>query len=322
MNVLPWHAEMLTILLQRQQEGQLPHALLLTGPEGIGRHAFAEMLAAALLCLNPAEDGTACGECTACRLRTAGTHPDLLHLAPEDSQVIRIDQIRDLIEQLALSPHHAAWRVVILAPAEALNVAAANALLKTLEEPPPRTLLILLASRPARLPATIRSRCQLLRLPPPSQPEAVAWLRKQGVEAPEAALQLAGGAPLIARDLDADLLRRHGELFGQWVALAAGEADPVKLAGEWIKPDANWPIQWMQQWLGDMIRLRHGGPARMGEMADALQTLAGTIDLQRLHRLLERVDEARRLLDSQVNVRTLIEGLLIHWSNLPRHKAG
>ncbi len=321
MSVLPWHTGTLAELLQRHRDGRLPHALLLAGPAGIGRRRFAEALAAALLCLEPAADGTSCGRCPACRLREAGTHPDLLHLGPEDSQVIRIDQIRDLIGQLALSRHQAAWRVVILDPADALNIAAANALLKTLEEPPPRTLMILLAMRPARLPATIRSRCQLLRMPLPSPQEAVAWLQTQGVEAPEAALQLAGGAPLIARELDADLLRRHAELFRQWVALAAGEGDPVKLAGEWIKPEAEWPIQWMQQWLGDMIRLRHGGPPRMADLSGALQPLAEAIDLQRLHRLLDRIDEARRLLASQVNAQTLVEGLLIHWSNLPRRTA-
>lgn len=320
MNVLPWHTDALASLLQRHREGRLPHALLLAGPPGIGRRRFAEALAAALLCLDPAADGTACGACSACQLRAAGTHPDRLHLAPEDSSVIRIDQIRELIGKLALSRHHAAWRVVILEPAEALNIAAANALLKTLEEPPPQTLMILLATRLAHLPATIRSRCQLLRMPLPSADAATAWLRTQGVESPEQLLQLAGGAPLIARQLDAECLERHARLFEEWVALAEGRADPVKLAGEWIKPDAEWPIQWMQLWIGDMIRQRQGGRARLTATAATLQTLAGAIDLQRLHRLLERVNESRRLLASQVNAQTLLEGLLIHWHNLPRQK--
>ncbi len=318
MNVLPWQTGDFTVLQQRRQAGNLPHALLLAGPEGIGRRHFAEALAASLLCLSPQADGSACGACQACQLRQAGTHPDLLTLSPEASKVIRIDQIRELIERLGLSRHHAAWRVVIIEPAEAMNVAAGNALLKTLEEPPPETLLILLASRPARLPATIRSRCQRLSLAMPPRDAALAWLREQGAEAAEELLDLAGGAPMTALAFGQEALARHGTLFRQWIDLAAGRADPVKLAAEWIKPDAERPIQWIQAWVGDMIRLRQGARARQAETEGALQNLAGAIDLVRLHRLLDRVQEARRLLGSQVNEQTILEGILIYWTNLPR----
>jgi len=318
MNVLPWQTEAFTALQRRRQAGNLPHALLLTGPEGIGRRHFADALAASLLCLSPQADGRACGACQACLLRQAGTHPDLLILSPEESSVIRIDQIRELIEHLSLSRHHAAWRVVIIDPAEAMNVAAGNALLKTLEEPPPETLLILLASRPARLPATIRSRCQRLSLTQPPRAAALAWLREQGADGAEALLDLAGGAPVAALALGQEALARHGTLFRQWIDLAAGRADPVKLAAEWIKPDAERPIQWIQAWVGDMIRLRQGARARQAETEGALQNLAGAIDLVRLHRLLDRVQEARRLLGSQVNEQTILEGILIYWANLPR----
>ncbi len=321
MNVLPWQTEAFAGLMARHRDGRLPHALLVSGPPGIGKRRFAEAVAAGLLCLSPQADGRACETCPACRLRQAGTHPDFLQVAPEESKFIRIDQIRELIEKLGLSRHQAAWRVVILDPAEAMNVAAANALLKTLEEPPPETLMLLVASRPAHLPATIRSRCQPLALSLPPREAALAWLEGEGVEEADRRLDLAGGAPLAARALDAEALERHGELFAQWQALAAGRADPVKLAAEWIKPGAERPIQWMQGWVADMIRLRQGGAARQAETAGALQGLAAAIDLIRLHRLLERIQEARRLLGSQVNEQTLLEGLLIYWSNLPRRTA-
>ena len=135
-DLYPWQADVFADLQQRRVQGRLPHALLISGPVGIGKQQLANVFSQSLLCAEPQADDLACGQCHACSLYAAGTHPDLFRLSPEeDSKVIKIDQIRTLIEKISLSSHYGRYRMVILNPADAMNIAAANALLKTLEEP-------------------------------------------------------------------------------------------------------------------------------------------------------------------------------------------
>lgn len=323
--LLPWLTTPFADLQQRRLQGRLAHALLLSGPAGIGKLQLAERFAQSLLCAEPQADGQPCGHCHACSLYTAGTHPDLFRLMPEDdSKNIRIDQIRALIETITLSSHYGRYKVVILHPADAMNMAAANALLKTLEEPPANTILLLVTDRPSFLPATIRSRCQSLRLASPGQEEAEAWLAAQ-LDNPEAApvlLALADGAPLAALEQAEDQLVRRQELLGDWQQLAHGKADPVKLAADWVKPDFQLPISWVYGWVADMIRLRSGGENQLTnqDAKATLQNLAEELDLTRLYALLDQVLEARKLASSQVNPQTLMEGVLLYWSNIPRNR--
>ena len=323
--LLPWLVTSFAELQQRRSQGRLAHALLLNGPAGIGKQQLAEFFAQSLLCADPQADGSPCDQCHACSLYKAGTHPDLFRLSPEgDSKNIRIDQIRSLIEGISLSSHYGRYKVVILYPAHAMNIAAANALLKTLEEPPTNTVLLLITDRPSFLPATIRSRCQSLRLALPARQEGEAWLAAQ-LDNPEAAtvlLALAGGAPLAALDQAEEHLARRQELLRGWQQLARGKADPVKLAADWVKPDIQLPISWVYGWVADMIRLRSGGENQLTnqDAKGTLQNLAQELDLTRLYGLLDRVLEARKLTNSQVNSQTLMEGILLYWSNIPRNR--
>src|SRR5688572_22336339 len=197
---------------------RMPHALLIHGPAGIGKVQFARALAAAMLCETPGAK-EACGHCASCHWLSQGNHPDFREILPEaaveeeegeaeaevgkaekaKSLVIKIDQIRAVADFISLSTHRDGHRVLVLHPAEALQPASANALLKTLEEPPPRTLIAMVSDRPARLLPTLRSRCRKIALGPPPRAAALAWLRGQAVEQPEAALDAAGGAPLLDR---------------------------------------------------------------------------------------------------------------------------
>jgi DNA polymerase-3 subunit delta' len=321
----PWQADVFADLQQRRAQGRLAHALLISGPAGIGKYQLADVFAQSLLCAEPQADGLACGQCHACSLYAAGNHPDLFRLSPEeDSKVIKIDQIRAFIEKVTLSSHYGRYKVVILNPADAMNIAASNALLKTLEEPPADTVLLLISDRPSFLPATIRSRCQSLRLPLPPGEMAQSWLTAQLENPQDAAvlLGLAGGAPLAALDLAEEQLARRKELLQGWQALAAGKADPVKLAAEWVKPDLQLPISWVYGWIADMIRLRSGSENQLTNQ-DAkvtLQNLAQELDLTKLYGLMDRVVETIKLANSQVNPQTLMEGILLYWSNLPRNK--
>jgi len=211
----PWLDATATTMLE--QRDRWPHALLITGAQGIGKHLLALHLAQALLCETPAAGGRACGRCVACNWVERGTHPDLRVIAPvtyddegnaTPADVIAVDAIRDLIAFALLSSHRGGAKVAVIAPAETLNASAANALLKTLEEPPPGTSLILVSSQPGRLPATITSRCHRFAAAIPDRAAAVAWLTGEKIVHPERALALAGGAPLRAVALGADASQR------------------------------------------------------------------------------------------------------------------
>ncbi len=204
--LLPWQRASAAALLSRREA--FPHALLIVGPRGIGKHALALNLAQGLLCESPVVDGLACGRCAGCRYAEGGTHPDLLRLElstfdhetqeRKATETIAIDRVRALIDFVQLSSHRQRAKVAVIAPAERMNANAANALLKTLEEPPAGTFLLLVAEAPGRLPATVVSRCRRLPGPQPTPDEARAWLAGHGVPDGALALSLAGGAPLLA----------------------------------------------------------------------------------------------------------------------------
>ncbi len=205
-------------------EGRLPHALLLAGPRGAGKLAFAQTLAAHLVCEAAAGASKPCGECRGCTQRLAGTHPNLMRLAPaEDKRDISIDDIRDLLGRLTLSAHYGGYKIAIVAPADALNASGANALLKTIEEPPAKTHILLVSERWRALPATLRSRCQILRFalsrqvvePAPAE-DVAQWERAfaelgQGRFSP---LQRVAG---FKRDQAQEVLERFLRLGGGWL---------------------------------------------------------------------------------------------------------
>jgi len=210
-----WHKSDFEGLLARKEA--LPHALLFRGNPGIGKLALAESLARALLCEQPGPGGSACGQCTACGWMAQGSHPDFRRLEPEilaeqnereeggekkASLQIQVEQVRTLADFINVSSHRGGVKVVLIHPAETLNIHAANALLKNLEEPPARTYFLLVAHRWHQLLPTIRSRCQNVALPPPPVEAARDWLKQQGLRNPELALAQAGGAPLLALEFD------------------------------------------------------------------------------------------------------------------------
>jgi len=312
----PWQR-----LARSWQQDRVPHAVLLTGPEGIGKHLLAQRLTALLLCEQPGEPGEPCGHCPSCGWLQAGSHPDLTEVVPEEpGKAIKIDQVRALAVELAMTSHGGRHKVAFIAPADAMNVNAANSLLKTLEEPTERTLLILSSASPGRLPATVRSRCQQLRLQVPAEAQALDWLHAQHLDTGTArrCLQIAGGAPLAAAELAAsDLLAVRDRRLGDLVAVFSGKQDPLRLAADWLGEHEARTLLWWQGWLQALVRWRQAGlPPVEAPVAQTLQQISESVDCQQLYALSDRIAGALNSLGSGLNRQLLLEDLLIDWARL------
>lgn len=316
----PWQNQQWRVLHDAHQQGRLAHGLLFTGPRGLGKKHFAQTFATALLCESPSTAGLACGACRSCQLIAAGTHPDLVYIEPaEDKKNIGVDQIRELVQFMTLKSQYARHKVIIIEPAEMMNVNAANSLLKTLEEPSADSVLMLVTSRPAQLPATIRSRCQAIHFGRASIEEAEGWMRQQpALQAdPKLWLELADGAPLRALELaeqGGDNQRK------QWLAdltqLAARKADPVATAAQWLNMDPKNSLYWTHRWLTDMARYKAiAEPPHIAnpDVVKQLSALAESLTVAQIYRLLDRVGAGLRQLDANNNPQLVLEDSLIQW---------
>ena len=326
--MFPWQSLNWQNLAKSHQNKRLGHGLLFHGAAGIGKKAFAIEFAHWLMCEQPLDDKS-CGECKSCKLIKAGSHPDLLTLYPEEvGKSIKVDQIRELIQKVSLSSHGLGYRVIIISPADALNVNASNSLLKTLEEPPANTILILITDKPSKLTATIRSRTQMVRFDLPSEDQSLQWLNLQDIDKADLVLKLSAGAPLAAAAMAKDEgLEVREKLFSNWQELATGNVDTLESATMWTKEGfkilGDLPLNWVSSWLTDMIRSLQGGHIEnMANLdyAQTLQKLAGQVDLKSMYGLLDRLNDTIRLSDTPANQLMLVEGLLLHWAGLKRKK--
>ena len=263
--LLPWHEDAAAQLRKAWTANRLSHALLLQGAEGLGKQAFAAWLACAVLCDRSAGSTlNCCGECAGCKLFAAGSHPDLVWVAPEeDKQQISIDQVRAATERLTKTSYRQGYKVAVVTPAHLMTPSAANSVLKTLEEPSPRSLLMLITSQASMLLPTVRSRCQKVTISRPSRQTAIAWLRdKSGHTIEPALLDFAGDAPLRAlayADGRFDALNEH--MQKSLGALLAGQADVTQIAAEWEKDALIDRLTWLDLWLSSLARAALAGTA-------------------------------------------------------------
>lgn len=328
---MPWLDEARASLQRRINENRLPHALLVCGERGVGKRQFADALAGLLICDRPVlgenNDSRPCGTCKQCELVAAGTHPDIRLYTPEKSKMIKIDQIRALGTFAVASPQVGQRKIAIIDRADQLNINSANALLKTLEEPTDDVVLILLQESGRPVLPTIRSRCQSLLVPTPTEEDAARWLttevmKLEGENRPSAeqcakALAMASNAPRLAleyltgefltqRDLALDCFRQF--MKGQ---ITVGEAaKPFKTLG---LDAALWLFE---RWAADLARLFAGGLPQDEDAADMLGYLARNNPPWRAHQLLDQIHEARSAAVFNVNPELEAGRLLIAWQAL------
>jgi DNA polymerase III subunit delta' len=332
---LPWLQSARTRVLAAFDAQRLPHSLLLLSNPGLGAEQLANWISALALC--ESQGPRPCGECASCRLLRSDSHPDSHFVRlEEDAQQIKVDQVRALIESLSLKSYRGGYKVGVIEGAESLNANGANAFLKTLEEPGANTVLIMVARPSHRLPATIASRCLRLTLTPPPAEVAVAWLEahartdpKAGSDAAaaapaptaasaaaqswNAALSLAGGAPLLALELNSPQIAELDEDMQESLKqLAAGSVDATLLADRWMRSNPGLRITWLENWITRRVRAALGG-GTSHQSAEPVRLPAALLKpkIRALFELLDAARELRRLASTGMNQQLALEALLL-----------
>ncbi|MDF2177634.1 DNA polymerase III subunit delta' [Aliiglaciecola sp. CAU 1673] len=241
----PWFDTFLGQMLSRMDAQKCHHGMLLLGPEGLGKADLAVQLAQALLCKTPGQRG--CGQCQACLLFAAGSHPDF-HQVQSEKQ-IGVDDIRQAIEKLQGTAQLSGAKALIIHQADSMTESAANALLKTLEEPTRQTYLILTSAKPHRLLPTILSRCEKLLLPQPDKADCGRWLASEQIVAEPALLEMYYASPLILRQMaNAEAGLGYQDFITALDGLRQGSTSAVQVAGHWQEQAARF-VHWLQHWL-------------------------------------------------------------------------
>jgi DNA polymerase III subunit delta' len=309
--IYPWLTEHWSFFLRCLEQGRLAHALMVEGPAGSGKNALATAMVAKLLCSEQLPE--ACKQCRSCKLLAGGAHPDRFEIQPEeDSDVIKVDQVRALIASLDLTPWISARKVACIHPAQSMNLAAANALLKSLEEPAGNAVLILVCSEPARLPVTIRSRCQSIVVSEPDRQLVLEWLESTSAKPRDevcAALKAAGGSPLrAARYLDSPECDAYGQVQEGLATLLArpGSVALISTGLAELNPDDLW--RWLSMCTGEAVKSVMAGMAASWVPAGACLQAKPLLELQ------QQADFNRSLSATPVRGDLLLQDWLIRWA--------
>lgn len=316
--IFSWQQAVWQQLKNLHLNNRLPHALLFTGVVGIGKRQLAEAFAGWVLCQHSLEYDFACGHCQFCQLMKAQSHPDLCLIQPEqESRAIKIDQVRELNEFIQKSSHQGGYRVVVIQPATAMNTYAANALLKTLEEPTANTLIILISDQQTVLPITIVSRCQQFRCVAPSRQEALAWLCSESDQDENfwsPILVATGGAPLLAKTWHQQgVWPLYQNFMRDLAALSKHEADPVHLAVQWKDASLFWVFNMFFQWIIKLISAQQGVSQEDDFMTALLPQDISVVNLLKFADYLQAL-RIEALGPYNLNQQLLLESLFIRWS--------
>jgi len=320
--LLPWHRSHWSNIVRARQSDRLAHGLLLKEPAGAGAYEFARYLGGSLLCQNPHDDYSPCGTCKSCSLYEAGNHTDMQLIQPEEQgRQIKVEQIRTLIDGIMLKSQYEGYKIAIIKPADAMNRSAANTLLKTLEEPPPLSILILVTQRPERLPVTIRSEFCKITFQPDFTELARTWVadKTKDTKLADELLVLAKGAPLAALNMyENGTIEKQDIVLDDLAGLCKLCEDPVKAAKHWDDLGAEQVMLWILRIMTDMIRLKAdntAGNLRQSGAWNRLQKLTNRLDLYKLMTCYDLLLRNYRLCTGQVSYDTqgLLEEFIIHW---------
>jgi len=325
MKPYPWQTQHWKTVHLANRASRMAHAVLFTGPVGIGLEHFSKCLTASLLCENPGEDNHACGDCRSCHLIKGESHPDLFNIEPEEpGKQIKVDEIRRLIDSIHLKSQYGRYKIAVITPADAMNRNAANSLLKTLEEPPEHSLLILLSHRPNLLPITIRSRCQHIRFNPTFGEETARWVNEnlESGDNAEDLLKMAGGAPLVIEEmLESNAVGYQQNILDDLFALKGMQEDPIKIAEKWKTYETSRVLLWLTQLLADMIRIKSlAQPVRISDsmIICRLQELIKQLELRELTDFYQLLQENYSMSTGAIsyNAQGLLEDVIIFWQRL------
>jgi DNA polymerase-3 subunit delta' len=316
--ILPWHTGQWTDWQRQLDSGRVPHAVLLSGLPGLGKGRLAKAFARAVLCGDP--QVRPCSRCKSCRLLATGNHPDLRIIQPEAAgKGIKIDQVRALVEFLAGTAQQGGWKCAVIDPADALNSHAANALLKSLEEPPGDTVIVLVTAMPGRLMPTLRSRCRHVQVKPPSRGEALEWLQPRVGRQADALLDYAYGAPCAALAAnEEDRLGQRQELVNAVLGISRGQLSALDAAkAVQALPDSQ-ALDQLLALTARLSRMRLASSAADRAFEGDWQPVLARIDQRHLFRFADKLIHAKSLLLSGANPnkQLLWEELMLDWQAL------
>ncbi|MFV2060251.1 MAG: DNA polymerase III subunit delta' [Gammaproteobacteria bacterium] len=322
----PWQEKLWQQLSNNSIKNRIAHALLLSGSKGVGKYQFALAFKNSLLCSENSSGQAACGECRFCKMQN---HPDFYEVTLEvddktekQSNVIKINQIRNLIEFCSLHTHFGEAKVIIIHPAEAMNKNASNALLKILEEPPQNTYFILISNEKHHLSATIKSRCQLVNFKTPEIADSRKWLQSQSIseDVANSCLKFAYNAPLTAKFLaESEYINQHSELINNLLAIANKAEDPVVIANSWLKIDPNVPLQALYSCLSDLILLKNVQNCSdiiNSSQLDRFQQIANNVSYAGLYVILDKIALAKHQIQANIAILGIYEDILNLWQRL------
>ncbi|MBR3494440.1 MAG: DNA polymerase III subunit delta' [Clostridia bacterium] len=312
------------LLRQVIPAGGMPHAVLLSGIRGVGKRSLAELISRTLLCTGRDKP---CGECPACRQLAADTHPDRTVIRPGEplspkgekgKKNIPVDDIREAVRILSAHAYEGVGRVLVIEQAEQMNGNAQNALLKTLEEPPQDTWILLLSDSPGQLLPTIRSRCWLLRLNPWPEEKVAEILRRRGAEPEKIAecARICGGSPGRALEIaaDSEYWARRGRLMKDFFSLRA-RSEILAVSGTWKddKDQAAEMLDELEQMVSLLMKVRLGqaDPALIREYPEEWRRAAAEGEIRGWMRLADAITRARLLRQNQVTWQAVVERLLL-----------
>ena len=300
----PWQDVQWGRLISQMNSKKLPHALSLIGTSFIGKQNFAISFANFILCASPLKK-TPCGKCKSCCLSRSGNHPDCIILKPDSKgKNINVESIRDLDTFSSQTSQQGGWKVVIICPAESMNINAANALLKTLEEPKEKTLIMLVCHDSSRLLTTIKSRCQNLIFPVPNRTKVKFWLKKKlpDIQDINELIEHANGRPILAMNLtETDFIEARNEFNDLLDSLALNKTSPVDLAELYKKNDPELMIDWLYY-----------------KLVFEIKSKEKITSLSLSFRYMDKLFQSKRLIQSSANpnLQLIWEELFINWKHL------